>query len=329
MGCGACATVCPSGAMSYAYPSVPDLGLRLRTLLVDLCEGRRSRRLHPAPRGGWTRRDREPRAARPRASGACHPVRSASRRVRSDSTSGSAPLAHGASQVAVLADRRRGAAVSRSAGTADAHRRHDRPGAGLPGRAFPGGRRRRSERPGRGAVVVAGRADRPRRRRLSRSPPTSARRRRSRSITSRGMRRCRSGRSRSRRALRSAPSWSTATRCTMCLACVGACPEGAILDNQEAPQLFVHRDRSACSAASARRRAPRTPSRSRHGCPCVPEARQPRVINEAVVVNCSACGKPLGTEKMVSGHAGEARRPFDVRGARRARPAARCAPTAA
>ena len=34
MGCGACATVCPSGAMRYAYPSVPDLGTRLRTLLV-------------------------------------------------------------------------------------------------------------------------------------------------------------------------------------------------------------------------------------------------------------------------------------------------------
>ena len=33
MGCGACATVCPSGAMTYAYPSVPDLGRRLRTLL--------------------------------------------------------------------------------------------------------------------------------------------------------------------------------------------------------------------------------------------------------------------------------------------------------
>ena len=26
MGCGACATVCPSGAMRYAYPSAPDLG---------------------------------------------------------------------------------------------------------------------------------------------------------------------------------------------------------------------------------------------------------------------------------------------------------------
>ena len=34
MGCGACATVCPSGAMTYAYPSVSDLGRRLRTLLA-------------------------------------------------------------------------------------------------------------------------------------------------------------------------------------------------------------------------------------------------------------------------------------------------------
>src|SRR3989449_8743470 len=33
MGCGGCATVCPSGAMSYAYPRVPDLGARLRRLL--------------------------------------------------------------------------------------------------------------------------------------------------------------------------------------------------------------------------------------------------------------------------------------------------------
>ena len=33
MGCGACATECPSGAMTYAYPSAPDLARRLRTLL--------------------------------------------------------------------------------------------------------------------------------------------------------------------------------------------------------------------------------------------------------------------------------------------------------
>jgi ferredoxin len=32
-GCGGCATVCPSGAMTYAYPKVSDLGMRLKTLL--------------------------------------------------------------------------------------------------------------------------------------------------------------------------------------------------------------------------------------------------------------------------------------------------------
>src|SRR5258705_546754 len=33
MGCGGCATVCPSGAMTYAYPRVPDFGARLKRVL--------------------------------------------------------------------------------------------------------------------------------------------------------------------------------------------------------------------------------------------------------------------------------------------------------
>ena len=33
MGCGACTTVCPSGALMYAYPTVTELGTRIRTLL--------------------------------------------------------------------------------------------------------------------------------------------------------------------------------------------------------------------------------------------------------------------------------------------------------
>ena len=50
MGCGGCATVCPSGAMTYAYPRVPDIGARLKTLLADLPRSRRRGRLHPVPR---------------------------------------------------------------------------------------------------------------------------------------------------------------------------------------------------------------------------------------------------------------------------------------
>jgi ferredoxin len=33
MGCGGCATVCPSGAMGYAYPRVADMGLRIKAVL--------------------------------------------------------------------------------------------------------------------------------------------------------------------------------------------------------------------------------------------------------------------------------------------------------
>lgn len=33
LGCGACSTVCPSGAMRYSYPSVERVGLELRTML--------------------------------------------------------------------------------------------------------------------------------------------------------------------------------------------------------------------------------------------------------------------------------------------------------
>ena len=39
VGCGACATVCPSGAMAFAYPGTVDQGKRLRTLLTAYGHG--------------------------------------------------------------------------------------------------------------------------------------------------------------------------------------------------------------------------------------------------------------------------------------------------
>ena len=49
-GCGGCATVCPSGAMTYVYPKVPDLGARLKTAARHLPRRRRQGRVHPVPR---------------------------------------------------------------------------------------------------------------------------------------------------------------------------------------------------------------------------------------------------------------------------------------
>src|SRR2546423_360029 len=39
MGCGACATVCPSGAMSYQYPRVADRGAQVKQLLAAYRHG--------------------------------------------------------------------------------------------------------------------------------------------------------------------------------------------------------------------------------------------------------------------------------------------------
>jgi ferredoxin len=80
---------------------------------------------------------------------------------------------------------------------------------------------------------------------------------------------------------------------------VGACPEGAILDNQQAPQLsFIETKCVQCGICAAT-----CPEHAIALAPrllLTPEARQPRVVNEAVVIHCISCGKPLGTEKMVT-----------------------------
>ncbi len=34
-GCGTCSTVCPSGALSFQFPRVPELGQRVKTLLTE------------------------------------------------------------------------------------------------------------------------------------------------------------------------------------------------------------------------------------------------------------------------------------------------------
>jgi len=87
-------------------------------------------------------------------------------------------------------------------------------------------------------------------------------------------------------------------RCTMCLACIGSCPEAALLDHPETPQLrFIESNCVQCGLCA-------------NTCPegaitlvprlaLTPEARAPRVINEAKVFACTRCGKPMGTEKLV------------------------------
>ena len=97
--------------------------------------------------------------------------------------------------------------------------------------------------------------------------------------------------------------------CTLCKACVGACPESALVDATETPALrFIERNCvqcGLCAATCPEKAITLLPRLSLGG-----EAKQAVTLNEADPFNCVRCGKPFGTRQMVenmlgklSGHA--------------------------
>jgi ferredoxin len=86
--------------------------------------------------------------------------------------------------------------------------------------------------------------------------------------------------------------------CTLCKACIGACPEAALLDSAETPQLrFIERNCVQCGLCAAT--CPEEAIRLVPRLLLTPAARQPAVLNEAEPFNCVRCGKPFGTRQMV------------------------------
>ena len=84
----------------------------------------------------------------------------------------------------------------------------------------------------------------------------------------------------------------------MCLACVGACPESALLDHAETPQLrFIESNCVQCGLCA--KTCPEQAITLVPRLDLTPEARAPRVLNEAAIFACTRCGKPMGTEKLV------------------------------
>ena len=86
--------------------------------------------------------------------------------------------------------------------------------------------------------------------------------------------------------------------CTLCKACIGACPEAALLDSPDAPVLrFIERNCVQCGLCE-------------NTCPedaitLVPrllltaQAKEAVTLNEAEPFNCVRCAKPFGTRQMI------------------------------
>ncbi|MBC7709073.1 MAG: 4Fe-4S binding protein, partial [Rhizobacter sp.] len=89
-----------------------------------------------------------------------------------------------------------------------------------------------------------------------------------------------------------------ADKCTMCLACVGSCPEGALADNPEAPELrFIESKCVQCGLCE--KTCPEQAITLAPRLNLLADAKKPRVLNVAEILGCTRCGKPLGAKKMI------------------------------
>jgi ferredoxin len=318
-GCGGCSTVCPTGAMSYAYPRVPDLGLRLKTMLNVYREaggGDACLVFHDAERGRALVHSLGRRAVR---GGRGLPARAIPFEVFHVASVGLqllfGAICYGASQVAVVASEehepylaaldeqmRVAQTILSALGYAGTHFRLLRvdDAAQLEKELWSPTPAAEAPQPASfnlPAATVAKPAafNLPQDKRsaldfaiehLAKHAPQPT----------------------DEIALfRGAPFGTLnvdRAKCTLCKACIGACPSAALLDAPEAPQLrFIERNCVQCGlcASTCPEQAialvPRLVTGAR--------AKQAVTLAEAEPFNCVRCGKPFGTRQMVEAMIGK------------------------
>jgi ferredoxin len=95
-----------------------------------------------------------------------------------------------------------------------------------------------------------------------------------------------------------------AAKCTMCMACTGACPESALMDSADYPRLkFVERNCVQCGLCA--NTCPENAIALNPRLLLTPQWKQEVVLNEAEPFNCISCGKALGTKQMIASMLGK------------------------
>ncbi len=90
-------------------------------------------------------------------------------------------------------------------------------------------------------------------------------------------------------------------KCTLCLSCVGACPESALADNPDKPQLrFIEKNCVQCGLCETTCPEGAITLQPRLWLADEGKARKaPRVLAEAEPYRCIQCGKPFGTLRAI------------------------------
>lgn len=86
--------------------------------------------------------------------------------------------------------------------------------------------------------------------------------------------------------------------CTLCMSCVGACPESALTDNPSLPQLrFIEKNCVQCGLCE--KTCPEAAITLAPRLLLTDAAKQPVVLNEAQPYHCIRCNTPFGTLQMI------------------------------
>ncbi len=305
MGCGACATVCPSGAMSFAYPKTTDSGAQIKTMLRTYATaGGRDACLLLHDEHGLKLIESAGRSVRSGKTGTAHaglPARVIPLHLHHVASTGLdlwlAALAYGASQVRVLLSGVEAPEYAQALAAQAAIGQTI-----LDGLGYGGGHLGLIEVDSAAALASALAALVPARR-VSEAATwnVAAEKRQALEFAIEHLARHAPSPSQMISLPAGAPYGGLAIKldkCTVCLACVGACPAAALADNQDSPQLrFVERNCVQCGLCVAT--CPEDAITLLPRLNLTPEAKKPVVLNQAEPFNCVRCTKPFGTRQMI------------------------------
>ncbi|MCP5289945.1 MAG: 4Fe-4S binding protein [Burkholderiaceae bacterium] len=315
VGCGACSTVCPSGAMSFAYPGAAAQGLRLRTMLAAYAHagGRDAALLLHSQGAGARLVDELGRAAR--TDRAIHgvPARVLPVPVWHTASVGLdlwlAAIAHGANQVWVLLTAEEAPEYRQALAEQMALAQAILSGLGYEGThlALIEARDARDLATLDAALRAPPAAG-------VRTPATFAVQAAKRDTLDLALEHllAQAPQPRDEIALPAAgaPFGSLKVdtdKCTLCLSCVGACPERALADNPDKPQLrFVESQCVQCGLCAATCPERAITLQPRLWLADGGRARKTaRVLAETVPYSCIRCGKPFGTLQAIEAMIGK------------------------